>query len=325
MIYRNISGTDLNTSAICMGTGVLSVENDADYCFSLLDRFIEGGGNFVDTANVYGKGLPQKRNVSELNIGEWMKKRGNRYNVIIGTKGGHPNLAAMHISRLSREEVASDLEESLRALQTDYIDLYWLHRDDEKLPVEYILDYMNGFVKEGKIRYFGCSNWKAGRIQEAEELAKCNSVQGFSGNQMMWSLAVPNKDAIPDKTMVCMDEDTMRLHIKTGITAIPYSSQANGFFSKLLQQGATLMNEGVKKLYYNEKNLKRFEKIVKLEQELAKPVTEIILGYLISHPFTTIPIVGPHTIEQMDDSMKAGDFVPDERIIRFLEEDYLPV
>jgi aryl-alcohol dehydrogenase-like predicted oxidoreductase len=309
MLYKNIAGTDLYPSAICMGGGVLSIENGMEYSTEMLDIYIDLGGNFIDTANIYGKWLSIGKNVSELYIGEWMKKRNNRHAVIIGTKGGHPNLDTGHISRLSKEEVTADLEESLLALQTDYIDFYWLHRDNESLPVEFILEYLNEFVKEGKIRYFGCSNWKAHRIQEAMELAKSKRIQGFAGNQMLWSIAVPNMDAFMDKTLVSMDKDGIELHKKYGLTAIPYSSQANGFFEKLEHQGIEKMNESVKAYYYNTENLKKFEKIKQLSKELSRSVTEIILGYLLSQPFPTIPIVGSRTIEQLEDSMKAGDFI----------------
>jgi Predicted oxidoreductases (related to aryl-alcohol dehydrogenases) len=319
MIYKNIPETDLITSALCMGGGMVSVENDQGYCYDLLDRFIDAGGNFIDTANVYGKWFPKGLNSSELNIGAWMKERGNRHRLIIGTKGGHPLLNTMQVSRLSREEVNSDLEESLKALQTDYIDIYWLHRDDENLPVSYILGYLNDFAADGRIRYFGCSNWRAERIREAALIAKREGIRGFVGNQMMWSLATPNKDAITDKTLVCMDDTGKRLHLDTGLTAIPYSSQAGGFYSKLGQRETDHLNEQSARLYLNDENMERYRKIIQLTRELSKTVTEIVLGYLISQPFTTIPIVGPHTPEQLEDTMRAGDCILDEKTVRFLE------
>lgn len=319
MIYRDMPGTELNVSSVCMGGGPICVENDMEYCESLLDKYIDLGGNFIDTANIYGKWLPGGENSSERNIGAWMKERGNRHQLIIATKGGHPHLASMNIPRLSREEVAADLDESLRTLQTDYVDLYWLHRDDESLPAAYILEYLNDFVKEGKIRYFGCSNWKVERILEAARYEVRKGIKGFIGNQMMWNLAHPNKEAIGDKTMVCMDGKAMRLHNETNLAAVPYSSQANGFFDKLERQGAEALAEGVRKLYYNGENLKRYERVKKLAQELSRSVTEIVLGYLTSQPFTTIPIVGSRTVEQLEDSMSAGDLVLDGAMLRFLE------
>lgn len=319
MLYRNIPGTDLRVSTICMGGVTVIHENDKDYCFRLLDKYVELGGNFIDTANIYGKWLSQKKNTSELNIGDWIKARKNRHELIIGTKGGHPHLETMNTGRLSKEEVGHDLVESLRALQTDYIDIYWLHRDDENLPVSYIIDYLNEFIVEGKIRYFGLSNWKADRIQEALDYARQKKIKGPVANQMMWSFAFINKDKVSDKTLVCMDDETFELHKRNNIAAIPYTSQANGFFEKLNEQGADIEKENVKAVYYNEENLKRYERLIRLTGELSRSITEISLGYLISQSFTTIPIIGSRTVEQLESSMKAGDSILGEEIIRFLE------
>jgi aryl-alcohol dehydrogenase-like predicted oxidoreductase len=319
MIYRNMPKTDLQVSSICMGGVTVIDEHDKDYCFNLLDKYIELGGNFIDTANIYGKWLSQKKNTSELNIGAWIKERKNRHKLIIGTKGGHPHIETMSIGRLSKEEVANDLEESLKALGTDYVDLYWLHRDDENLAVPYIIEYLNKFIEEGKIRYFGLSNWKANRITEALDYAKQRRISGPIANQMMWSLATINKDNLSDKTLVCMDDETFNLHKDCNITAIPYSSQANGFFDKLKQQGSEIKNEKVKEIYFNEENLNRCERVSKLASELNRSITEISLGYLISQPFTTVPIIGSRTLEQLESSLKAGDLNLNEEMIRFLE------
>lgn len=318
MRYRNIPNTDINVSSICMGGGPFCVENAMNKSYQLLDTYCQLGGNFIDTANIYGKWLSKGTNLSEIIIGQWMREKKNRDKMIIATKGGHPALATMNKSRLSKDEVAEDLNESLKALQTDYTDLYWLHRDDETIPVETIINYLNEFVKQGKIRFFGCSNWKVYRIKEAMEYAQKNNLMGFIGNEMMWSLAEPNMNNIADKTLVAMDESCYKFHKETGLCAIPYSSQANGFFNKLEKEESTALTDSIKNVYYNEKNVKRFERIKKLSQETSKSITEIVLGYLIAQPFTTIPIVGSRTVEQLVESMKAGDVVLDESIVRYL-------
>ena len=319
MRYRNINGTELKPSAICMGGGPFCVEDGREHSFKLLDTFCELGGNFVDTANIYGKWLPSATNISELTIGQWMSERGNRQKLIIGTKGAHPHLATMNISRISQKEVEADLVESLKALQTDYVDMYWLHRDDETIPVAYIIDYLNKFVKEGKIRYFGCSNWKIHRIKEANDYAAKNKIMGFVANQPMWSFAVPNEAGIIDKTTVTMGEEGLKFHKQTKIAAIPFSSQANGFYNKLDNQQNKNLDEGIKRVYYNKENLDRFARAKKLTAELSKSLTEVTLGCLISQSFTTIPIVGCHTVEQLQDTMKAGDISFSEDIVSYLE------
>ena len=294
MRYINIPGTNLNSSIICMGGGPLGISLNKKESFQLLDTFINFGGNFIDTANIYGKWLAEGKNMSELTIGQWIKNRKNRENIIIGTKGAHPNLDTMNIPRLSHDEIVSDLNESLSSLQTDYIDIYWLHRDDEDSSVAEILEIMNEQVKIGKIRFFGCSNWKVERIREAMKYAAKHNVKSFVGNQMMWSYAVPNEETIGDSTMVQMDKKGVDFHKDTQLTAIPYSSQAQGFFTKLEKNEGNInsLTDNRKQKYYNVENMKRYKRALKLSSDLSKSITEIVLSYLISKPFPVIPIAG---------------------------------
>lgn len=311
--------TDLKPSAICLGTGQLGSTVDKKTSFELLDAFVDMGGNFIDTAHVYADWIPGERSASEKTIGRWLKERGIRDKVIIGTKGAHPELSTMHIQRLSRDEIVKDLNESLEYLQTDYIDLYWLHRDDPKRPVADILETLNDQVSAGKIRYFGCSNWKPYRIKEALEYAEKNGLKAFVANQMMWSYALPNKEGIKDKTLVPMDEEGLELHRQTGIAAIPYSSQAKGFFTKLSISGLEGLSDDIKEVYYNDENMQRFKRAKKVAEEMAISINQVALAYLISQPFTTIPIVGCYTIEKLKDSMGAGDLQLDEKTLQYLE------
>src|ERR1700676_5506622 len=156
MKFKNIPHTDVYPSAICLGTASFGTSLDVPTAYRLLDTFVEHGGNFIDTAHVYGAWVSYGYGLSEKIIGQWVKERRLEENTIIATKGGHPLLSAMHIPRLSRQEIVADLDESLHCLQTASIDLYWLHRDDPQRPVAEILETLNGQVKQGKIRYFGC-------------------------------------------------------------------------------------------------------------------------------------------------------------------------
>ena len=136
--------------------------------------------------------------MSEKTIGRWMKARGNRNSVILATKGAHPDLSAMHIPRLSRSDITKDLEESLKYLGVDHIDLYWLHRDDPNRDVCEIIETMDALVNSGKIRYYGLSNWKLPRLEEALAYAQGKGIARPSGSQILWSLAEPNADVFKD-------------------------------------------------------------------------------------------------------------------------------
>jgi len=296
-----IPNTDLAVSAICLGTANLGSSVDAEASFALLDAYLERGGNFLDTAQVYANWLPVEESVSEKIIGRWMKARGHRERVVLATKGGHPNLKTMHVPRLSPKEVASDLEGSLRRLGVERIDLYWLHRDDPARPAGEIIEMLRGFAMAGKIRYYGCSNWRAARIVEAQAYAKAHGLAGFVGDQMMWSLAAPEPAALSDKTMVPMDQALWRYHRETGLAAIPYSSQAGGWLQKAAAGVRT------RPVYDTAGNRARLARAQRLAAETGWTLTQIALGYLLSQPFVTVPIVGCKNAGQLDDSLSAGE------------------
>jgi aryl-alcohol dehydrogenase-like predicted oxidoreductase len=202
MKKRVIPNSGLCPSFLCLGTvpfGSTMSEKDS---FGLLDAYLHLGGNFIDTANVYADWIPGEKSTSEKTIGKWLKSRQNRQQLIVATKGGHPDLNLLHVPRISKGNIIHDLHESLRHLQTDYIDLYWLHRDDPKVPVEEILMTLEEQVQSGKIKYYGCSNWTAFRIKEAQKVAASLGTKGFVASQPMWSLAVPNYEHMTDKTLV---------------------------------------------------------------------------------------------------------------------------
>ncbi len=162
MQYATIPNTDLAVAAICMGTTFIGSTIDHHQSFDLLDLYAESGGNFVDTASVYANWLAGEKHQSEKTVGRWLADRGLRDRIVLATKGAHPDMATMDVPRMSRAEIEDDLNTSLINLQTDVIDLYWLHRDDPSRPVEEILATLNAQVQAGKIRYFGCSNWRGG-------------------------------------------------------------------------------------------------------------------------------------------------------------------
>lgn len=306
MEYVRISGTDLLSSAVSLGAVPFGTTLDREASFRLMDKYAELGGNLIDTAQVYANWLPGERSVSETTIGEWMVSRGNRNRLIVTTKGAHPNLDTPRLSRLSKKDISGDVDGSLQRLQTDTIDLYWLHRDDPSRDVADILDTLNGLVRSGKIRYFGCSNWTAARLAEAQSAAATHGWPSFAANQMMWSLAEADRSAFGDPTLVAMDEETRDFHQQTGLTAIPYSSQAQGLFTKWEQGTFSPGDERIARHYRGSLNVRRFRKARELAEQLSVPLSHIVLSYLLSQPFPVIPIVGCRTTEQLEDSVHAA-------------------
>jgi aryl-alcohol dehydrogenase-like predicted oxidoreductase len=300
-----IPGTDLTSSSLALGGVPLGSSLDEKKSFDLMDAFVASGGNMIDTAEVYANWLQGEKSISESTIGKWMKSRANRNSLIVTTKGAHPRMSTMQISRLSREDISEDVEGSLRRLQVDTIDLYWLHRDDRNRDAGEIMETLNDLVKEGKIRYFGCSNWSTDRIQEAQHYAGSHGLQAFSANQPMWSLASVDPSKNEDPTLVVMDENMFKLHCDTGLTSIPYSSQAQGLFTKLYEGRLSLNNDSVAAIYRLDSNREKFNRIRMLAEKKSITVSQVALGYMLSQPFPTIPIIGCRTYDQLEDCLKA--------------------
>ena len=315
MIKKRIPRTDLDSSVILFGSGSISLTDRETFAFQQLDRYVDLGGNHIDTANIYGKWLPEATNISEQYIGRWMQARQNRNQLIIASKGGHPELATMHVPRLDRASVEADLHESLAALQTDRIDFYWLHRDDEGRPVEEIIGYLDDFVQAGKIRWYGCSNWKLPRLQAAVAAARKSGSVGFVANQLLWSLAETSLDRLADQTLARMDEPTWQFHDREQLAAMAYSSQANGYFQKRLQAGqygARL--ERLNRQYDLPLNDRRLLVLQRLVVETGRTIDELVLGYLLAQPFPVFPIIGASSTEQLQASMSAGNLTWDAQL-----------
>lgn len=319
MRYAFIPQTDLKPSVLCLGTASFGNGIQPPDAFRLLDRFTELGGTFIDTASVYANWLPGEKSSSEKTIGAWLQTRRNRDRLVIATKGAHPELSSMHLSRMSPEEIEADLNASLRNLQTEVIDLYWLHRDDPQRPVTEIIDTLNKQVKSGKIRYFGCSNWSVERIAAAQEYATAQGIQGFVGDQMQWSLAQVPQTRLADQTAVVMSDALWRYHQQSGLAAVPYTSQAGGWFQKMAQNQQEKIKPGQHKMYDSMENQDRVQRVRELATQLQVTMTEIILGYLLSQPFATFPIVGSRTVEQVDDSLRAAHTLLSVEQIAYLE------
>lgn len=314
-----IPNTTLNVSSICLGAGEIGSSLNEKDSFKLLDLFVELGGNFLDTAHVYGSWVPGMQSPSEKTIGAWMKARGHRDGIVVATKGAHPNLDSMDVPRLSRKEILQDVEESLEHLQTDRIDLYWLHRDDPKRRVEDILETLESQVQAGKIRYYGASNWKTDRLREAWEYAEKRKITGFVADQSLWNVADLAGAPYGDPTLGWMDEERFSFHFETDMAMIPYQSQAFGLFQRMENGTLDQMNQGFRGFYKVEESLRRFERMKKVMKETGLTITQVTLGYLTSQPFHTVPIVGCRKPEQLLDSMTALDVQLSPKSVRYIE------
>lgn len=305
MRYAQIPGVKKDASVICMGTDVMGSSRSTELSHKLLDMYAEIGGNFIDTARVYGQ-TEEGVSLSERCVGAWIKSRGMRDKIVLATKGAHYNVRT-HEKRLSRKDIMSDCERSLEDLGVDFIDIYWLHRDDEDRPVEEIVDSINELVERGYVGALGASNWNAPRLKAANEYAQRAGKQGFIADQPQWSLA---RQVVPgDPTLVQMHDELKRFHESTGMAAVPYSSQAKGFYSKLHTLGADALTTRSLKPYACKENIQKLETVERIARDHDVSVGAVALGYLLGQKFPVFPIVGVSREEYMSDVKQAGDIL----------------
>lgn len=323
MILLSLPQADFEISNICLGTGGFGSDLPRDLAFQILDAFAEQGGNFVDSAHVYAAWLPDGAGASERTIGAWIKSRGMQGRLRVGTKGGHPDLETMHLSRLSPAEIARDLHESLDRLALDCIDLYWLHRDDPAVPVGEIMGTLNEHLAAGLIRAIGSSNWSPRRQAEANAYAAAHGLAGFCASQIGWSYARANEAVIGQSGILFMDDPTMRYHLQSAMPVVAFSAQAMGFFSgKYDREGQPVDLPATNPLvqhYFNPENFDRIRRARILAGERSCSPNQIALAYLLSQPFPACAIVGPRSVEQILASCAAADLRLAPAELAFLE------
>ena len=323
MRYRTIKDTDLRVSNLCLGTAPFGEKLSREEAFEILDGFVRGGGNCLDTANIYCKWVPGLGNCSEEILGQWLRARGAYGEVTIATKGGHYSFDEPgRRPRLNEAELRRDLEESLGTLGLETIDFYWLHRDDESKPVEEIMDLLEKLRKEGKIRYYGLSNYKPHRVEQAADYLALKGLKGPWGVSNQWSMASvnPGRNTNPDPTLAEFTQEEYELHLRTHIPAVPYSSTAMGFFEKLKKAGVRvqdgkLVSGGERRdispslweAYYNEDNLKKYESLLRIQARTGKCLQALSLAWLISQPFQVFPVGGVRNLRQLEGFLEAGD------------------
>lgn len=297
--------TTLTVSALCMGTVYFGSRMDDAASFAMLDHFAELGGNFLDTARVYADWVPlAQRQASEKCIGRWLKARKIQDQVVIATKGGHPPLFLPGRPTLSAKDLAHQAEESRRNLGLDTLLLYYLHRDDTKIPVAQIMDGLFPLQDRGVIRHIACSNWTAERIRQANDYAAACGREGFVAVSNQWSLArfVPGAG---DQTLVHTDDGLCAFHRESGIPLLPFTSLAQGYLSKLAEDkpiGRNLIAEW---------GLPENAAIAARAKELAvqknMTVAQIAQCFFYAQDFQVVPVMSFSSVAQMEEAAAATE------------------
>lgn len=302
MHLHQLPGLPTPCSEIVLGTGGFGSAVSRDESFAMLDAFAAAGGTAIDTAHVYAAWLPNGDGASERTIGAWVASRGMRGRMLVASKGGHPPLTPPGGACLRLDLLASHLAESLDRLAMPSIDLYWLHRDDDAIPVDEILGALQPHLCSGAIRAIGASNWSWQRLEAAQACATARGWIGFCASQISWSLATFAPAHRFGGGMIGMDAATLAWHARSGLAQIPYSAQANGFFAKPLDEALLRLTQ-----YADPANAARWQRVRDLALANGWSANALALAWLLRHPQGGFGIIGPKDRQQLADGLGAAD------------------
>ncbi len=294
--------TDLEVSDVCFGGNVFGWTADQLESFRLLDRFIELGGNFIDTADVYSAWKEgNSGGESETIIGNYLKLKGNRADVVIATK------VAMLESRkgLSAKNIVAACDDSLRRLQTDYIDIYYAHSDDQDTPLEETLEGFNSLVEAGKVRYIAASNYTFDRLGQALKISKDNNFASYIALQNRYSLVAREP----------YESDGAKSVEEYKISGLPYSTLGSGFLSGKYRAGTAVDSQratGVSQNYLNDENLETLKRVEEVANAYGVSNTAVALSWLRRQPGVTVPLASGRTLEQLEALMQKVELTNQE-------------
>jgi aryl-alcohol dehydrogenase-like predicted oxidoreductase len=281
---------DLSCSQLILGSMMLR-EEDMEFSAGLMDAFAALGGNCIDTAHVYGVS-------SSRSVGLWMQERKNRADIVIIGKGAHHDNKGPRLTLAAMEQ---DLNETFDRMQTDYVDIFMLHKDDTNQPVGYIIESMNKQLEAGRCRALGVSNWSVSRIQEANAYAALHNLEGLLCSSPNLSLAKPNEPRWEGCISVYADD--LAWHEQTQLPLLSWSSQAGGFFTGRYtpENGDSEMI----RVYYSDANWERYRRTEKLAELKGVSTNDIALAYVLNQAFPTCALIGPNSIKELHSSANA--------------------
>lgn len=313
MEYRNLGRTGLKVSELCLGSMQFGWTADEKMTFRILDAAYAAGVNFIDTADIYSNWVAgNSGGVSETIIGRWIKNAGiPRDRLVLATKVRGRMGAGPNDEGLSRTHIIKAVEDSLRRLNTDYIDLYQAHWFDADTPIQETLKTLDDLVRQGKVRYLGCSNFPAWRLTESLWAAKLYNLARFDSLQPHYNL-VHRAEFERELAEVCQ---VYRLGV------IPYSPLAGGFLTGKYRKNHSadsVRSKGASR-YFNEQNWKLLEQMGELAAARGDlSISQIALAWLLSNPVITSPIIGPRNLEQLEDNLGAAGVRLNEQEIHTL-------
>lgn len=308
MEFTQLGRTGLKVSRLCLGTMNFGPHTTEEDSFAIMDKALDLGINFFDTANVYGWKLGE--GITEQIVGRWfVQGGGRREKTVIATKvygrmGDWPNQ-----SRLSALNIRQAVEGSLKRMRTDYIDLYQMHHIDRQTPWEEVWQAMETLVQQGKVLYVGSSNFAGWHIVKAQEAAKARHFMGLVSEQCLYNL----KDRMSELEVLPASKDY-------GLGVIPWSPLAGGLLGGVLQK----IKEGRRANDDTKKDVKKYRAQLEAWEKFCKQMGEspadVALAWLVANPIVTAPIIGPRTTEQLTGSLRALKIKLNKEAMKKLDE-----
>ena len=297
---RQLGDSGIQVPLLTFGGNVFGWTVDEKTSFSLLDALVEKGLFFIDTADVYSRWAPgNEGGESETIIGKWLKKSGKRDSIVLATKVGME--LSPEKTGLKPVYIRQAVEDSLRRLQTDVIDLYQAHRDDEDTPLVETLKAFDSLIKEGKVRAIGASNYNANRLQEALDISKKEGLARYETLQPEYNLYDRQE----------YENGLEQVAVKNGLGVINYYSLASGFLSgkykKPSDASKSKRGQGIVEKYLNERGKRIIEALEDVAASHDASATQVALAWQIARPSITAPIVSATSLEQIDELVKATE------------------
>ncbi|MFI7131780.1 aldo/keto reductase [Nonomuraea sp. NPDC050153] len=304
---RSIGTTELSVFPISLGTNVFGWTADKESAFAVLDAYVEGGGNFIDTADVYPYWVTGE-STSEMIIGEWLHVRRNRDSIVLATKVG----MLEGLTGLAPATIRAGVEDSLRRLRTDYIDLYWAHVDDRDTPLVESLATFDALVREGKVRYVGASNYGADRLGEALKVSDDEGLTRYVALQQQYNLVERGYEG-----------ELRDVVAREGLSSTPYFGLARGFLTGKYTPGVTIDSPraGLAAEYLQKEHGRRaLEALLKVAAEQEAAPATVALAWLAAQPTITAPIASARDVAQLQPLLAAAELTLTDEEIALLNE-----
>ncbi len=307
MKYTKLGRSGVTVSRLCLGTMNFGPETDEKQSFAIMDKALDSGINFFDTANVYG--WKTGEGITEKIVGNWLAQGGRREQIFLATKVYGKMGEGVNDKGLSAYHMKKACEDSLRRLQTDHIDLYQMHHIDRTVHWEEIWQAMEQLYREGKILYAGSSNFAGWNIAQAQEIAKSRHFMGLISEQSLYNLSART-----------VELEVLPAAREYGLGVIPWSPLGGGLLAGALQKASEgrRAHERVQKAV--EKHRPELEKYEAFCREINEAPAKVALAWLLHNPVVAAPIIGPRTMAQLEENLQVTDIELSEELLQRLDE-----